>query len=110
MCGFAGWVNTKRNLMNERATLEKMTATLNRRGPDDSGMFISQNSLLGHRRLVVVDPEGGSQPMTRKSGDGSYILIYNGELYNTEELRSELLVKGYNFKSYSDTEVLLMSY
>lgn len=110
MCGFAGWVNTKRNLMNERPTLEKMTATLNRRGPDDSGMFISQNSLLGHRRLVVVDPEGGSQPMTRHSGDGSYTLIYNGELYNTEELRSELLVKGYSFESYSDTEVLLMSY
>lgn len=110
MCGFVGWVNTERNLVNERETIEKMTATLSRRGPDDTGIFMSTNALLGHRRLVVVDPEGGRQPMTRWVGGNSYTLIYNGELYNTEELRSVLRAKGYHFKSYSDTEVLLVSY
>lgn len=110
MCGFVGWINTERNLMNEMDTMERMTAVLSKRGPDDSGIFISQNALLGHRRLVVVDPEGGGQPMTREVGGNSYTLVYNGELYNTDELRTELLARGYHFKSYSDTEVLLVSY
>jgi asparagine synthase (glutamine-hydrolysing) len=110
MCGFVGWVNTERDLMSERETIEKMTAILSRRGPDDSGIYMSPNALLGHRRLVVVDPEGGGQPMTRWVGGNSYTLVYNGELYNTDELRSELRAKGYHFKSYSDTEVLLVSY
>jgi len=110
MCGFVGWINTGRNLMNERDTMEKMTAVLSKRGPDDAGIFMSQNALLGHRRLVVVDPEGGGQPMTRQVGGNSYTLVYNGELYNTDELRAELHGRGYHFKSYSDTEVLLVSY
>lgn len=110
MCGFVGWINTEGDLMNEKGTMEKMTAALSRRGPDDSGIFMSRNSLLGHRRLVVVDPEGGGQPMTRWVGGNSYTLVYNGELYNTDELRSALRARGYHFKSYSDTEVLLVSY
>ena len=110
MCGFAGWVNTERNLMDARETIEEMIATLGKRGPDDSGVFMSPNALLGHRRLVVVDPEGGKQPMTRWVGGNSYTLIYNGELYNTDELRSALRARGYRFESYSDTEVLLVSY
>jgi len=110
MCGFVGWVNTERNLMSERDTVEKMAAALSRRGPDDSGIFMSQNALLGHRRLIVVDPEGGGQPMTRWVGGNSYTLVYNGELYNTDELRADLRGRGYRFKSYSDTEVLLVSY
>lgn len=110
MCGFVGWVNTERDLMSERETIEKMTATLSKRGPDDSGIYTSRNALLGHRRLVVVDSEGGGQPMTRWVGGNSYTLVYNGELYNTDELRSALRAKGHHFKSYSDTEVLLVSY
>ncbi|KUO72386.1 MAG: asparagine synthetase B [Clostridia bacterium BRH_c25] len=110
MCGFVGWINTERDLMNERETIVKMTAVLSRRGPDDSGIHMSGNALLGHRRLVVVDPEGGGQPMTHWVGDNSYTLVYNGELYNTDELRTELSARGHRFKSYSDTEVLLVSY
>lgn len=110
MCGFVGWVNLERNLTGEKETIEKMTGTLSRRGPDASGIFMSEAALLGHRRLVVVDPEGGGQPMTRRMGENSYTLIYNGELYNTDELRSELIARGYSFNSYSDTEVLLVSY
>ncbi|MFZ5354422.1 MAG: asparagine synthase (glutamine-hydrolyzing) [Bacillota bacterium] len=110
MCGFIGWINLQRNLRCEIDTMEKMTKTLCRRGPDDSGIYITDNALLGHRRLTVVDPEGGAQPMTRTAGENSYTVIYNGELYNTEEIRSKLLNKGYSFKSYSDTEVLLTSY
>ncbi|HYE84300.1 MAG TPA: asparagine synthase (glutamine-hydrolyzing) [Clostridia bacterium] len=110
MCGFVGWVNMERNLADERETIGKMTATLSRRGPDDSGIYLSGNALLGHRRLVVVDPEGGGQPMTRWAGGNSYTLVYNGELYNTDELRSSLIARGYSFNSYSDTEVLLVSY
>lgn len=110
MCGIAGWINFNKNLTSEKEIIEKMTDTLKKRGPDDCGFYISNNALLGHRRLVVVDPEGGAQPMTRQFGRSTYTIVYNGELYNTEELRSVLLSKGHYFKSYSDTEVLLVSY
>lgn len=110
MCGIAGWINLKRDLTEDREIIEKMTDTLKKRGPDDCGYYISNHALLGHRRLVVVDPAGGAQPMTREVCKRVYTLVYNGELYNTEEIRSILLSKGYSFKSYSDTEVLLLSY
>lgn len=110
MCGFVGWVNQKINLMPQKEILEKMIHTLYRRGPDDEGIHISMHSLLAHRRLVVVDPSGGRQPMTRSLEGNEYTIVYNGELYNTEEIRAKLIDKGYKFKSYSDTEVLLVSY
>lgn len=110
MCGITGWINFRRELLNDREIIGKMTDTLNKRGPDDSGYYISSHALLGHRRLVVVDPAGGAQPMTRVFGKRAYTVVYNGELYNTQEIRSILLSKGYSFKSYSDTEILLLSY
>lgn len=110
MCGIAGWVNLKANIENEQEILFKMTDTLKKRGPDDSGFYYSKHALLGHRRLVVVDPKGGAQPMTRKIGDNTYTIVYNGELYNTEEVRKTLKENGFNFSSYSDTEVLLVAY
>ncbi|WP_069650399.1 asparagine synthase (glutamine-hydrolyzing) [Caloranaerobacter ferrireducens] len=110
MCGIAGWVNMKRSLIKERELIEKMTNTLIKRGPDDFGIYVSENALLGHRRLIVIDPEGGAQPMTRQLEDKKYTIVYNGELYNTDEVRKKLQAKGYRFKSYSDTEVLLVSY
>ena len=73
-------------------------------------MYISNNVMLGHRRLIVVDPEGGGQPMKRSIDGKEYVLVYNGELYNTEDLRKELIEDGYKFEGYSDTEVLLLSY
>jgi asparagine synthase (glutamine-hydrolysing) len=90
--------------------MENMVATLKKRGPDAGGIYSVKNALLGHRRLVVVDPSGGAQPMTRTLGKSIYTIVYNGELYNTEEVRTELKGLGFQFKSYSDTEVLLVSY
>lgn len=110
MCGIAGLVNFYKNITNEKDNLKEMVNTLSFRGPDASGYYYSNNVLLGHRRLIVVDPEGGKQPMTKSLGKYKYTIVYNGELYNTEDLRSELINKGFKFDSYSDTEVLLTSY
>jgi asparagine synthase (glutamine-hydrolysing) len=110
MCGITGFVNFKKNLKTEKAVLEKMTAALSRRGPDQYGFYYSTHALLGHRRLTVVDPTGGSQPMEKTYEGRRYIIVYNGELYNTEDLRTTLKSRGFNFNSYSDTEVLLTSY
>ncbi|CUU46300.1 asparagine synthase (glutamine-hydrolyzing) [Clostridium beijerinckii] len=110
MCGIAGLVNFKKNIVQDKDILNNMIKTLERRGPDAKGYYISPNVLLGHRRLIVVDPEGGLQPMTKIFEGKKYTLVYNGELYNTEDLRKELKAKGFTFDSYSDTEVLLTSY
>ncbi|WP_461610501.1 asparagine synthase (glutamine-hydrolyzing) [Cytobacillus kochii] len=110
MCGITGWVDFNTNMQNERPTLEKMTNTLSKRGPDDTNIFSSGPAGFGHKRLVVVDPVGGKQPMTIDNNQNRYTICYNGELYNTEDLRKDLLIKGYSFKGHSDTEVLLTSY
>lgn len=110
MCGITGWIDWERDLTQERETVQAMGKTLACRGPDTEGFFLTKSAGFAHRRLIVVDPEGGSQPMTRRLGDWGYTLIYNGELYNTEDIRKKLLEEGYTFKSYSDTEVVLMSY
>jgi asparagine synthase (glutamine-hydrolysing) len=110
MCGITGWVTRNGDLRGNRHVLEKMAACLAKRGPDAGDYFISKKALLGHRRLIVVDPEGGGQPMTRVWHGRSCTVVYNGELYNTEEIREELMERGYFFKSYSDTEVLLTAY
>lgn len=110
MCGIAGWLNLKDDILKSGSIIEKMTKTLSKRGPDDENYYMANNVLLGHRRLVVVDPTGGAQPMVKTAGGKKYVIVYNGELYNTEELRKVLLEKGYSFESYSDTEVLLTSY
>ncbi|MBV7276687.1 asparagine synthase (glutamine-hydrolyzing) [Clostridiaceae bacterium UIB06] len=110
MCGIAGWINFSKDISKEKEIIEGMTKTLSKRGPDDEGFFLSQNVLFGHRRLVVVDPTGGAQPMIKTVRRNKYIIVYNGELYNTEDLRKLLLAEGYSFESYSDTEVLLTSY
>ncbi|AQR93818.1 asparagine synthase (glutamine-hydrolyzing) [Clostridium saccharoperbutylacetonicum] len=110
MCGIAGLVNFKENIIKDTDLLKSMVKTLEKRGPDAKGYYISPNVLLGHRRLIVVDPEGGTQPMTKIFEGRKYTVIYNGELYNTEDLRKELKVQGFSFNSYSDTEVLLTAY
>lgn len=110
MCGIAGWINYKKDISGEKAIIKSMTDTLKKRGPDDYGYYYSRNCLLGHRRLVVVDPAGGSQPMIKYNGSSRYVIVYNGELYNTDEIRNDLIKAGFEFASYSDTEVLLTSY
>ncbi len=110
MCGIAGWIDWQRDLTNEREAVAAMGRPLLCRGPDAEGLWVSPFAAFAHRRLVVVDPTGGTQPMTRTLGDRRYTLVYNGELYNTEEVRRELQSLGLSFRSYSDTEVVLMAY
>ena len=110
MCGITGWIDYHKNLGNQIETLEKMTETLAKRGPDDTNIWTDVHVGFGHKRLVVVDPERGKQPMVKTKQENRYTLCYNGELYNTEDIRKELLLKGYSFHGHSDTEVLLTAY
>lgn len=110
MCGITGFVDWKRHAHTRLAVLEKMTNTLSLRGPDETNHWIYEHTGFGHKRLSVVDLEGGKQPMRKKKNDFTYTIVYNGELYNTEELRQTLLQKGYVFQTSSDTEVLLTAY
>eukprot|EP00831_Metopus_contortus_P046237 TRINITY_DN3711_c0_g1_i9.p3 TRINITY_DN3711_c0_g1~~TRINITY_DN3711_c0_g1_i9.p3 ORF type:complete len:174 (+),score=20.53 TRINITY_DN3711_c0_g1_i9:67-588(+) len=110
MCGIAGIINFKENIVGQLDILKNMIKTLEKRGPDSEGVYITNNVLLGHRRLTVVDPKGGMQPMTKIIDSKKYTVVYNGELYNTEDLRKDLIKLGFNFDSYSDTEVLLTAY
>ena len=105
MCGIGGFVDFERNARRGGPVLHGMKRTLSPRGPDAEGTYFDEDAALLHRRLIVIDPEGGSQPMT--SPDGNTVLIYNGELYNTPELRTELASRGHAFLGHSDTEVLL---
>lgn len=110
MCGIVGWVDLERDLIECRDIIIKMGDSLAHRGPDANGFWITNHAALAHTRLIVIDPDGGAQPMVRKYGGKNYIIVYNGELYNTEELRAILEAKGHNFSSHSDTEVLLTSF
>lgn len=110
MCGITGWVDFHRPLASETNTLTSMAKTLRLRGPDDTNSWGNHHVVFGHTRLIVVDPAGGAQPMVRIHRGKEFTICYNGELYNTEDIRQELLQAGYFFQSHSDTEVLLTSY
>ena len=110
MCGIVGWVDRERDLRRAGPIIEAMVGTLAPRGPDEGGIWLSRRAALGHRRLIVVDPAGGRQPMIAGPHGHRFVIVYNGELYNTEELRRELLGAGYTFRSRSDTEVVLLAY
>ncbi len=103
MCGIAGFAG-----LQDRELLEAMTQTLRHRGPDDSGFFHEQGVGLGSRRLAVIDLEAGPQPV--KSEDGGVVVVFNGEIYNFRELRTELENKGHIFKTRTDTEVIAHLY
>lgn len=108
MCGIGGFVDYERDARRGGPILHGMKRTLTPRGPDAEGTYFDEDTALIHRRLIVIDPEGGKQPMC--SPDRNTILIYNGELYNTPELRTELMSRGHEFVGHSDTEVLLHAY
>ncbi|NOV04034.1 asparagine synthase (glutamine-hydrolyzing) [Paenibacillus planticolens] len=110
MCGITGWIDWRKDLTGYPSILEDMTESLHLRGPDASGTWISQHCALGHRRLSVMDPENGAQPMIRKQGDYTYTIVYNGELYNAPELKKELELRGHHFRTTCDTEVLLVAF
>ncbi|NKQ12636.1 asparagine synthase (glutamine-hydrolyzing) [Pseudomonas sp. SST3] len=112
MCGIAGWLSYSLNMQTQQDTLQRMTDTMALRGPDAEGVWISGPIGLGHRRLSIIDLEGGKQPMLVRQDDGQQFaaITYSGEVYNFRELRAELQVRGHRFESRSDTEVVLRAY
>lgn len=110
MSGIAGFVDFNLDTLKRTYILEDMIRSLAHRGPDASGTWISNTCALGHRRLNILDPVGGFQPMSISIGGESFTIVYNGELYNADQLREELVNKGYFFRTHSDTEVLLNAY
>lgn len=110
MCGIAGIVDWQSDRKIRPKDCEKIKDTLMRRGPDQNGICFAENVALIHTRLSVIDPRHGRQPMTLTRDGETFSVIYNGELYNTEELRKELLSLGHRFIGHADTEVLLHAY
>lgn len=106
MCGISGMIG----LEPGEGTIEKMLATMGRRGPDSSGSYRDADTVLLHSRLAIIDPLGGRQPMALHFGGETYVMVYNGEVYNTQELRVLLLQAGHCFQGHSDTEVVLHAY
>ncbi|MBI3354099.1 MAG: asparagine synthase (glutamine-hydrolyzing) [Nitrospirae bacterium] len=113
MCGICGIIDFKCNAIDE-GLISVMMNTLGHRGPDGEGIFINQGSrgkgqtALGHRRLSIIDLKTGSQPMFNE--DKSIVIVYNGEIYNFNELKKDLIKKGHRFKTKSDTEIILHQY
>ncbi len=104
MCGITGWYKKNHEKKNIKI-IKQMTKTLKYRGPDQKGYYIDKNILLGHRRLSIIDLKNGSQPYTYKG----YTIVYNGEIYNAENIKNKLKEK-YTFETTCDTEVLLKGY
>src|SRR2546430_16492028 len=110
MCGIAGGVALQDGARVDRERLCRMAGLMGHRGPDGEGFWVdpSDGAALAHRRLSVIDIEGGRQPMW--SDDGRIALVFNGEVYNYRELRQSLVDQGVRFATVSDTEVLLRLY
>ena len=106
MCGITGWIDWRKDLTQYPSILENMTETLTPRGPDASGLCMdgggggAEVACDGHRRLCVMDPENGAQPMIRKQGDFTYTIVYNGELYNAPELKKSTGTTRASFSDY----------
>lgn len=103
MCGIAGFINAKG--CADGAALQAMLRRIAHRGPDGQGVFLDGAAALGHRRLAVIDLEGGPQPMFNE--DGRLALVFNGEIYNYRDLTQQLTAAGHTFATRSDSEVLL---
>ncbi len=110
MCGIAGWIDWQEDVSERIAIIETMIGRLSHRGPDAHNTWCSSRAALAHHRLTVIDPVSGRQPMVYQTGEQTYVIVYNGELYNFQELRAELSTRGHTFRSSSDTEVLLHAY
>ena len=106
MCGIAGYVTTKNK--PDQDVLKRMTDRIAHRGPDGEGFYLDDQCGLGHRRLAIIDLEGGDQPIY--SSDRRYVIVYNGEIYNYKELRTELQEYGADFYTESDTETILAGF
>ena len=105
MCGICGQFN--HDPVSERE-IRAMTDNLDHRGPDENGVYVKDNVGLGHCRVRIIDLDTGQQPMSNE--DDTVWITYNGEIYNYQELRSELLKRGHRFKSQADTETIIHLY
>lgn len=114
MCGISGFYQPNQNFILRQNyyqdILDSMNRVQKRRGPDDQGTFLSEHFGLAHVRLSIVDLFTGHQPMLKLVDGHTWGIVYNGELYNTNELRKELILRGYTFETASDTEVILIAY
>lgn len=110
MCGFTGYANFIDKIHHSKSVIQQMNASLSKRGPDEDGYYYSNYVHLAHKRLIVIDPEGGKQPMIEHYSYGDYIICYNGQIYNTKELKNTLIENGFEINTHSDTEILLKSY
>ena len=109
MCGIAGFLSENNNIDNK--ILFNMLDEIKHRGPDAQGIYVNKNIRFGHKRLIVIDPDGGAQPMIYKNQKGfETVIIYNGEIYNTQEVKKKLINLGAEFKTNCDTEIVLNSY
>lgn len=110
MCGIAGWIHWHMDLANHIDVVKQMRDTLAARGPDAENSWVEEHAALAHCRLAVIDIDGGAQPMVKDYCGETYVIVYNGELYNTVELRNKLQGLGHHFVSSYDTEVLLTAF
>ena len=110
MCGLVGFTNITEDMSGYKNILINMNNDISKRGPDEDGTYIDHHICMGHKRLIVIDPDGGKQPMIYKYLDKTYVIVYNGQIYNTKELKKELQSNGFTFESHSDTEVLLKGF
>lgn len=108
MCGISGYFYFERERAVKAEVLKRMTDIISHRGPDGEGFYVRDNVALGHRRLAIIDLEGGQQPMY--SSDGKIVIVFNGEIYNYLELKNELITHGNKFVTGSDTEVIINAY
>ena len=106
MCAIAGIIG----LPFDSQILDTFLSTMLHRGPDGTGSYMERGCCLLHSRLAIIDPARGTQPMVLQWEKEEYVISYNGELYNTEELRNELLNLGHKFLTHSDTEVVVHAY
>lgn len=97
MCGFVGFANLKKNISSDIDIIKDMNLKLQKRGPDEEGYFTDININLGHRRLIIIDAKNGKQPMSAKYNDVTYTIVYNGQIYNKDEIKEELEDLGYEF-------------
>ena len=114
MCGIAGFCSFKADFLEEaerwRRVLVEMRTAIAHRGRDQTGEYLQHRVGLSHTRLSIRDLAGGVQPMLRRRGEAEYGIVYNGEIYNAEELKQDLLSRGYGFETTCDTEVILCGY
>ena len=108
MCGIAGSVAAGGLHPNESERVARMRDVMSHRGPDDAGLYVDGHAALGHRRLSIVDLAAGHQPLSNE--DDSAWIVFNGEIYNHQDVRKRLESEGHRYKTRSDTETILHAY